>query len=94
MKATNDKVDQFIIDTLVINPIQEIINKLIKEDFRDCDIKWLDERLEEFTIIAGETIYIKIHNDLKNQGFTLFNKYVYDFYLTKFNILLEYFKTF
>jgi hypothetical protein len=89
-----DKIDQFIIDTLVINPIKDIIDKITKQEFRDCDIKWLDERLEQFTIIGGETIYVKIHNDLKNTDFTVLNKYVYNYYCEKFNILLEYFKTF
>lgn len=53
MKATNNQViDQFIIEASLIDPISKIVNQLNNGEFRDCDIKWLDAKLEKFTKFA------------------------------------------
>ena len=59
MKATNNTaIDQFIIEVSLIDPITKIINQLNNGEFRDCDIKWLDIKLENFVVFAAKRIQI------------------------------------
>lgn len=97
MKATNNPViDQFIIEAYLIGPVSKIISQLKNGEFRDCDIKWLDAKLENFTIFACETLGIKatMLGDSYGGKYTLLNDYVKSQYLNRFNILLDYFKSF
>ncbi len=54
--ANNPAMQQFIIETVLINPINDILLKFKNEEFRDCDIKWLNDRLHKFTSFAAETL--------------------------------------
>ena len=97
MKATNNPViDQFIIEATLIDPISKIVNQLNNGEFRDCDIKWLDAKLEKFTKFACETLGIKgmMPSDVNREKFTLLNDYVKNQYINRFSTLLGYFKSF
>lgn len=77
MKTTNNLIiDQFIIETTLVNPLEKIVNQLKNHEFRDCDIKWLDSKLEKFTELACETLGINVimpinENDKTINGFVL-----------------------
>ncbi len=97
MKATNNTViDQFIIETTLINPIEKIILQLKNGEFRDCDIKWLDSKLEKFIEIAAKTLGINVimPTKLDSETFIILNNYALKYYKDKFNTLLNYFKSF
>jgi len=97
MKATNNSViDQFIIETSLINPIEKIISQLKNGEFRDCDIKWLDSRLENFISFAAKTLGISgiLPSELHSEKFVILNNYALVYYKDKFNTLLNYFKRF
>jgi len=92
MKATNNQViDQFIIEVSLIAPIEKIINQLNKGEFRDCDIKWLDTKLENFIEFAAKTLGITAIKP-SQVGKDRLNDYVLNQYLEKFKTLLNYFK--
>jgi hypothetical protein len=97
MKATNNPtIDQFIIEATLIDPISKIVNQLNNGEFRDCDIKWLDAKLEKFTKFACETLGINgmMPSDVNSEKFTLLNDYVKNQYINRFSTLLGYFKSF
>ena len=95
MKATNNpQIDQFIIEVSLVAPISKILTQLNNGEFRDCDIKWLDDRLENFTKLACKTLDIQIPMQPESNSFSTLNDYAVNKYLHYFNTLLEYFKTF
>ena len=97
MKATNNAaIDQFIIEMSLITPIEKILLQLKNGDFRDCDIKWLDSKLENFIEFAAKTLGINaiMPNKLESETFTILNNYALRYYKDKFSTLLNYFKTF
>jgi hypothetical protein len=87
-------VDQFIINTVLINPIEKILNQLEKNEFRDCDIKWLDDKMNALIMFAGETLNIKVPVMVEKETLPFINGYILDYYTKRFTTLLEYFKTF
>jgi hypothetical protein len=92
-----EAVNSFIIDTVLINPIKDIVGKLESGDFRDCDIVWLNKKLDKYVIFAAETFGIKdiiTPDSVLSKGFNIMNSYVAGYYFEKFNTLLEYFKSF
>jgi hypothetical protein len=96
MKAThNPVINQFIIEASLINPVSKIINQLNNGEFRDCDIKWLDNKLENFTKFACETLGISVltPSGIGSEKYTLLNDYVKNKYIKHFNTLLDYFKS-
>jgi len=90
-----DVLNQFIIDVKLIQPIQKIVNGLNGTEYRDCDIKWLDAKLEAFVKLACDTLGISgiLQNQLPHTSFTILNDHNKQYYLSKFNTILEYFKT-
>ena len=97
MKATNNTViDQFIIETALISPIEKIISQLKNGEFRDCDIKWLDSKLENFIVFAAKTLGINAipQSGLHSETFVILNNHALVYYKDKFNTLLNYFKSF
>jgi hypothetical protein len=64
------------------------------KEIRDCDIKWLNDKLYKFTQFAAETLGKKFGKiDLvSNDG--LLNEYKTGEFLKAFRTLLNYFKTF
>lgn len=86
-------IQNFIIEASLINPVNDIISKLEAKDFRDCDIKWLNDRLYKFTAFAAETLSVKFpQQEIVNEG--VMNEYVTERFLNAFRTLLNYFKSF
>jgi hypothetical protein len=94
MKATNNPaIDQFIIEASLIDPIQKIINQLKNGEFRDCDLKWLDKKLENFVAFAAKTLNINgVMPQRESVKPTYMNDYAVNYYSKYFNHLLDYFK--
>jgi hypothetical protein len=94
MKTNNPAIDQFIIEVSLIWPIEKIINQLKNGEFRDCDIVWLDNKLEAFVGFAAKTLNI---NGVMPQSESVkpryMNDYAFNYYSKYFNQLLEYFKS-
>ena len=91
----NDQINQFIINTVLVNPIEKILSKLKAKEYRDCDIKWLDAKLSNFILFAAQTLNINcVIADLDKNKFSLMNEYAYNYYTDKFTKLLAYFKSF
>lgn len=92
----NPAIQQFIIETALIDPISDIINKLNNGEFRDCDIKWLDNKLENFVSFAADTLGINFTkpSHLFGETFKYINEYSKTRYLERFNLLSKYFETF
>jgi hypothetical protein len=91
---TTTAIQNFIIETTLVDPITDIVTKLENKEFRDCDIKWLNNRLHNFTTIAMETLgksFGKI-DLVDNDG--VMNEYKTNRFLEAFNTILNYFKTF
>lgn len=89
-------LQQFIIEVKLVEPLTKIIDGLKSGSFRDCDIKWLDDKLEGFIVLAAETLGLKNiikPSQLGKEPFTILNEHNIKYYLTKFNALLSYFKT-
>lgn len=96
MKATkNTAIDQFIIEVSLINPINKILNQLKNGEFRDCDTKWLDKKLEGFVEFAAKTLNINgVMPQRESVKPSYMNSYAIEYYSKHFNHLLNYFKTF
>jgi hypothetical protein len=90
MTQANTK-NNFIISMSLIFPIEDIINKLNNSEFRDCDIKWLDNKLFSFTDLACKTLGMDITTPI-NEQYTVFNDFVKNKYIGYFKTLLQYFK--
>lgn len=96
MKATNNTaIDQFIIEVSLIDPINKILNQLKNGEFRDCDILWLDKKLEGFVEFAAKTLNINgAMPQIESIKPAYMNSYAIEYYSKYFNHLLNYFKTF
>lgn len=92
--ANNPVLQQFLINYVLINPVKDIVFKLENKEFRDCDIKYLNEKLFNFTSFAAETLGKKFEKiDLvSNEGFL--NEYKTNEFLKAFRTILNYFKSF
>ena len=96
MQATgNNAIDQFIIETSLVSPVNKIIEKLQNGNFRDCDIKWLNTKLENFTKFACQTLQIQISTSsiFEAEKEMVMNEFVTDRFIKRFTTLLEYFVT-
>ena len=86
-------INDFIIDTVLIEPIEKIIYNFENQNFRDCDIDWLNQQLEKFTsvtckLLQRDEIFLNQIN-----GYKTLNPFLIEKYTNYFNILLNYFKT-
>ena len=90
----NEALNTFIIEAVLIDPIDEIIFKLKNKEFRDCDIRWLNDKLYKFTAVAAETMGIKFPEIelISNDG--VLNDYTTARFIEAFTTLLNYFKSF
>ena len=88
-------IDQFIIEVSLIAPIEKIISQLENGEFRDCDIKWLDAKLENFIGFAAKTLGINAitPSSLHSETFVFLNNFSLVYYKEKFTTLLNYFKS-
>ena len=90
-------LDKFIIEVSLIDPVSKIVNQLKNREFRDCDIRWLDTKLEKFTEFACKTLRITatIQNQVESERSGIVsNDFVVTQYIRRFITLLEYFKSF
>ena len=91
----NESIDKFILQATLIDPISDIITKLENKEFRDCDIKWLNEKLNKFTVFALETLGKNFsENDYLLNNDNILNKYKINSFLKAFRTLFFYFKSF
>ena len=87
-------INNFIIETVLISPINDIIAKLENKEFRDCDISWLNNKLANFTGFAAETLGKKfIEIDLVSNNGNL-SEYKTKRFLEHFKTISNYFKSF
>ena len=90
----NEAINTFIIDTVLIDPINDIIFKLKNKEFRDGDIKWLIDKLHKYTAFAAETLGIKLSFvSISYDGVEL-NDYTTERFIEAFATLLNYFRSF
>jgi len=90
----NEALNRFIIEAVLIDPIDDIIFKLENKEFRDRDIKWLNGKLRKYTAVASETMGIKFPEIklISNDG--VLNDYKTARFIEAFTTLLNYFKSF
>jgi len=90
----NEAINRFIIEAVLIDPIDDIIFKLENKEFRDCDIKWLNNELHKYTAFAAKTLGIKFPEIelISNDG--VLNDYTTARFIEAFTTLLNYFKSF
>ena len=90
----NEAINRFIIEAVLIDTINEIIFKLKNKEFRDCDIRWLNDKLNKFTAFAAKTLGIKFPEIelISNAG--VLNDYTTARFIEAFTRLLNYFKSF
>lgn len=92
LPAVSNSADRFIFETLIIEPIIDIVKKLEHDDFRDCDITWLNNKLKHFTTLAVKTLGKDF--ELGEVGSCVLNDYVKGRFLKYFRTVLDYFKMF
>ena len=89
----NEAINTFIIETVLIDPINDIIFKLKNKEFRDCDIRWLIDKLHKYAAFAAETLGIKFpFISISHDGVEL-NDYTTERFIKAFTTLLNYFKS-
>jgi len=95
MKATgNANIDKFIIEETLISPIQKLVDELLTKPNNDKRIKVYHEKLNLFCGIAAKTFGVKLMVINTEPSFEIMNPVVCEYYLTRFQKLLNYFKTF
>lgn len=93
MKTTiNTNLDNFIYTAVLINPIKDITSKLSGNNFRDCDVAWLNNKLVKFTEFAAQTLGHKITLPETVIGGVL-NDYTKSRFIEAFTALLKYFES-
>lgn len=90
----NEAINTFIIETVLIDPINDIIFKLENKEFRDCDIKWLNGKLHKYTAVAAETMGIKFPEIELISHDGVLNDYTTVRFIEAFTTLLNFFKSF
>ena len=86
-------LDQFVINAIIIEPISKIIKSLENKEYRDCDVKWLNKKLFNYTEFAAETLGINFNNEQIVDNNSVMNDHCYYRFLQAFRTLLEYFKS-
>lgn len=90
-----NQIEIFTIQVVLISPIEKIISQLENKEFRDCDIKWIENKLSSLIEFAAKTLNLDqiIYEDAKFKP-EFFNETTYNHYLKYFNTLLKYFNSF
>ena len=90
----NEALNTFIIEEVLIDPINDIIFKLKNKKFRDSDIRWLNDKLHKYTTFAASTLSVKFPEIelIRNDG--VLNNYTTTRFVEAFTTLLNYFKSF
>lgn len=84
---------EFFIEMMTVYPIEKIITQLENREFRDCDIKWLNKKLNTYTGVALEIMgkEIKLGEAVSENG--IMNDNVYGTFLKYFKTLHKFFKS-
>ncbi len=90
----NEAINTFIIEALLIDPIDDIIFKLENKEFRDRDIRWLIDKLYKYAAVAAETKGIEFPFKSINHDGVKLNDYTTAKFIEAFTTLLNYFKSF
>lgn len=90
----NGAIDTFIIETVLIAPISDILNKLDNNEFRDCDVKWLENKMRGFLDFAAQTLKVQVPVVSLSEEFGIMNEYTKQRFTEGFKTLLDYFKSF
>ncbi|HOG19781.1 MAG TPA: hypothetical protein PKW37_05010 [Salinivirgaceae bacterium] len=90
----NEALNTFIIEAVLIDPINDIIFKLKNKEFRDSDIRWLNDKLYKYTAVAAETLGIKFPEIELISHDGVLNDYTTERFIEAFTTLLNYFKSF
>jgi hypothetical protein len=90
----NEALNTFIIEAVLIDPINDIIFKLKNKEFRDSDIRWLNDKFHKYTTFAASTLSVKFPEIelISNDG--VLNDYTTTRFIEAFTTLLNYFKSF
>lgn len=88
----NTSINNFIFETAVISPINDIIVKLKQKEFRDCDIDWLNGKLKSYTDLALQTMGKEIVVGDAVGG--VMNDHSRNRFISYFTTILNYFKSF
>ncbi|GIV35428.1 MAG: hypothetical protein KatS3mg031_2963 [Chitinophagales bacterium] len=91
MGQRKEVIDKFVIDVLLIEPINKILSKLQSGEYRDCDVEWLDGQVLKFTKIAAEVFNVTLNGN-NNSGNKVLNEHTKKDYEKKFTTLLNFFK--
>ncbi len=83
----------FIINTMLIEPLEKIINGIINNEYTDTDVQFLMEKKYHFIEQAAILLDIKI-NFNKKHNITVLNELTKSVILDDFNTLLMFFKKF
>lgn len=91
-----DVYNQLLIEISLIDPVKKILDELKAGGFRDCDVKWLDEKLKHYMELSMKTLNISESLLMMNEDKkpALMNTYAVEYYTKYFTGLLTYFKTF
>ena len=89
-------VNQFVIDMVLVEPVEKIIENLNNNVYRDCDVSFLNTKIKNFINFALETLNVNIlikpvDEDLV--GYNNLNDHTKAVMLKSFNVVLAYFKT-
>ena len=87
--------ESFYITIMLISPVEKILNQLNNKEFRDCDIRWLEDKLDLYCKIALKTFncYLEIENLRFDENYGIMNSYTRERYIKHFSTILNYFKT-
>ena len=86
------QIDNFIFEVTVIDPITDLIAKIENNEFRDCDIDWLNNQLEKYTGLALKILGKKVNLDKAVSG--VMNDIIRLRFLGYFKTLLGFFKNY
>ncbi len=91
----DENIQLFVINVSLIDPITEIINGIENSKYRDCDIKWLTNKMDAFIEFAAKTLGISINMPSRDKkaDFNTLNSYVLVYFRDRFTTLLNYFKS-
>lgn len=87
------EINSFLINTVLIEPLEKIINGLMHNEYKEIDILFLLKRKEYFAEVAARLFNIKI-NFIKKYDIATLNEETKSILMDDFNTLLTFFKKF
>ncbi len=90
----SEEYEKFILESQLIDPLKNIVSKLENREFRDVDVKWLENKLKNFTDFAAKTLFLNPPSIALPEPLTIMNEYTRKRFLKAFNTLINYFESF